>query len=244
MTGQGVSSRSSHSWRDGTDHPLGEVVDPVPRVDLVVVEVERELRHRASGSVAVAGRRRRRPAMLPNGNAGRTRAPAGRSAPGGPSCPSGVSSTTKPDADELVAEPVGLGEVAAAPARRRGPVASASGVLVERLASHAPQREAQRRRRAPRAARRRRVPRRARRRRRACSPCVARSKSSATARGVSRSSSIAPRTRRRRLGARRARGASARRTGAETSIGVELEAARDGVEALERALGVGDRLGR
>ena len=45
MTGHGVSSRSSHSWRDGPDDVFGEVVDPFLDLQLVFAEIERELGH-------------------------------------------------------------------------------------------------------------------------------------------------------------------------------------------------------
>ena len=47
MIGQGVSSRSSHSWAGGPDHVLREVVDPLLDLQLVLVEVQREIGHGA-----------------------------------------------------------------------------------------------------------------------------------------------------------------------------------------------------
>ena len=44
MTGQGVSSRSSHSAAAGPDDVLGEAVHPLADVLLVLVELEGELR--------------------------------------------------------------------------------------------------------------------------------------------------------------------------------------------------------
>ena len=43
--GYGNSSRSSHSWAAGRIDVLGEVVDPFLDLQLVFVEVEREVRH-------------------------------------------------------------------------------------------------------------------------------------------------------------------------------------------------------
>ena len=46
MIGHGVSSRSSHSSAAGPDDGLGEVVDPLLDLELVLVELEGELGHR------------------------------------------------------------------------------------------------------------------------------------------------------------------------------------------------------
>ena len=49
MIGHGVSSRSSHSGAGGPDDVGGEVVDPLLDLQLVFVEIEREVGHGSSG---------------------------------------------------------------------------------------------------------------------------------------------------------------------------------------------------
>ena len=60
MIGHGVSSRSSHSCPAGPDDVLGEVVDPLLDLQLVLVEVEGEFSHRPCSVPALVGLSRHR----------------------------------------------------------------------------------------------------------------------------------------------------------------------------------------